>query len=216
MLMGALGEQNRPVILNRPFKSVAELGYSFRDQPWKTLDLFTSDSGDSGLLDLFTVGVSNELVSGEANLQQAPQEVIEAILSGVQTKEDDSPTSGDILSESEVEKIAKVFVDLQSSRSISNRSGVVDWAASLQNVFANNANQRIKTRRESVVRALSDNFNSGCWNLLIDVVAQSGKIAPDGDLNDFIVGAERRVWVHLSIDRFTGEVISNISEVYYE
>ena len=57
---------------------MAELGYSFRDQPWKTLDLFTSDSGDSGLLDLFTVGVSNELVSGEANLQQAPQEVIEA------------------------------------------------------------------------------------------------------------------------------------------
>src|SRR5262249_26252680 len=33
----------RPVFLNRPFRSVAELGYVFRDLPWKTLDFFSQN-----------------------------------------------------------------------------------------------------------------------------------------------------------------------------
>ena len=31
----------RPIMLNRPFRNVAELGYAFRDLPWKTLDFFS-------------------------------------------------------------------------------------------------------------------------------------------------------------------------------
>src|SRR5205807_5547006 len=45
----------RPIILNRPFQNVAELGYVFRDLPWKTLDFFTEKSADAGLLDIFTI-----------------------------------------------------------------------------------------------------------------------------------------------------------------
>jgi len=44
-----------PIILNRPFRNVAELGYAFRDLPWKTLDFFTDKSADAGLLDVFTI-----------------------------------------------------------------------------------------------------------------------------------------------------------------
>jgi hypothetical protein len=44
-----------PVILNRPFQSIAELGHVFRDQPWKTLDLTGSTSADHALLDWFTL-----------------------------------------------------------------------------------------------------------------------------------------------------------------
>ena len=42
-------------MLNRPFRNVAELGYVFRDLPWKTLDFFTDKSADAGLLDVFTI-----------------------------------------------------------------------------------------------------------------------------------------------------------------
>src|SRR5205823_14381219 len=44
-----------PIMLNRPFRNVAELGYAFRDLPWKTLDFFTDKSADAGLLDIFTI-----------------------------------------------------------------------------------------------------------------------------------------------------------------
>ena len=42
-----------PIMLNRPFRNVAELGYAFRDLPWKTVDFFTDKSADAGLLDIF-------------------------------------------------------------------------------------------------------------------------------------------------------------------
>src|SRR5205823_5558740 len=45
----------RPIMLNRPFQNVGELGYAFRDLPWKTLDFFTDKSADAGLLDIFTI-----------------------------------------------------------------------------------------------------------------------------------------------------------------
>src|SRR5262249_16074051 len=44
-----------PIMLNRPFRNVAELGYAFRDLPWKTLDFFSDKSADAGLLDIFFV-----------------------------------------------------------------------------------------------------------------------------------------------------------------
>src|SRR6266536_3574869 len=44
----------RPVIMNRPFRSVGEMGYAFRDQPFRTLSFSSANSPDAGLLDLFT------------------------------------------------------------------------------------------------------------------------------------------------------------------
>ncbi len=46
---------DQPVVLNRPFNSVAEMGYAFRDDPWHSLDFFSAASADSGLLDLFSL-----------------------------------------------------------------------------------------------------------------------------------------------------------------
>ena len=49
------GDAWRPVMMNRPFRSVGEMGYAFRDQPFKTLSFSSTNSPDAGLLDLFTV-----------------------------------------------------------------------------------------------------------------------------------------------------------------
>lgn len=77
--------QSRPLLLHRPFRSVAELGYVFRDLPWKNLDFFTPESGDAGLLDLFCVNEvddPNGLVAGKVNLNTRQTPVLTAILAG--------------------------------------------------------------------------------------------------------------------------------------
>jgi hypothetical protein len=53
---------------------------------------------------------------------------------------------------------------------------------------------------------------------MIDVIAQSGRYKPNATSlkNDFIVEGEQRYWVHVAIDRFTGQVISKQIEVVNE
>ena len=72
-------------------------------------------------------------------------------------------------------------------------------------------------RRESIVRALSDGGQCSTWNVMIDLVAQSGRLFPGaGSLADFGVEGQKHYWVHLAIDRFTGQVIDAKWEAGYE
>jgi hypothetical protein len=47
------------------------------------------------------------------------------------------------------------------------------------------------------------------WNLLIDVVAQTGHSKPNASSlqNDFVVEGEKRYWLHIAIDRFDGTIV---------
>ena len=52
---------------------------------------------------------------------------------------------------------------------------------------------------------------------MIDVIAQSGRYKPgETDLTKFIVEGEQRYWVHVAIDRFTGQVVDKQIEVINE
>ncbi len=52
---------------------------------------------------------------------------------------------------------------------------------------------------------------------MLDVVAQSGRFPATGaSFNDFSVQGEQRYWVHLAIDRLTGEVLDKQVEVVKE
>ena len=44
---------------------------------------------------------------------------------------------------------------------------------------------------------------------MMDVIAQPGRYKPNAASvqNDFIVEGEQRYWVHVAIDRFTGQVL---------
>jgi len=75
-------------------------------------------------------------------------------------------------------------------------------------------NQTVKARRGVVPRAISSVSQTRVWNLLIDVVAQSGRYPPgETDPKKFIVEGEQHYWVHVAIDRFTGQVIDRQVEV---
>jgi len=83
---------------------------------------------------------------------------------------------------------------------------------------ASNDNQSVKARREVVARAVSSVSQTRVWNVLIDVVTQSGHYKPNANhlQNDFVVEGEQHYWVHVAIDRFTGRVIDKTIETVNE
>lgn len=66
----------------------------------------------------------------------------------------------------------------------------------------------IQRFRESPIRALAAAGTTRVWNLMIDVIAQTGRFPSSAsNLANFNVEGERRYWVHVAIDRYTGKVL---------
>ncbi len=206
---------DRPIILNRPFNHVAELGYVSRDYPWKTLDFFTSASADAGLLDLFTVNQNTDPVqSGRVNLNGRDPTIFTALLKNTQT---------DAIARTSVGNPTKIAANLLAytaptgtTRFTSKEQIANQFVAGLAaDSFSNKDEQSIKARREAIVRALSDVGQTRTWNLMIDIVAQAGRYTQNAkSLEEFTVEGERRFWLHVAIDRFTGEIIDQQLEPY--
>ena len=76
--------QSRPLILNRPFRSVGEMSYAFRGGLWKQINFFTPESGDAALLDAFCVNEppADAVVAGKVNLNTRQPSVLKAVLAG--------------------------------------------------------------------------------------------------------------------------------------
>jgi hypothetical protein len=228
-----------PIVLNRPLQSVAEVGYAFRDLPWKTLDFFSDKSADAGLLDVFCVndgapvldGNGNiigmavpTMVAGKVNLsgQQAP--VLQAILAGAILDEVNSTTVNKIgAGATDAPVLAANIVNATSTTAMQNKSELLTRAGlpmTILPVPLSGAahDQRVKSRREVVARAVSSVSQTRAWNLLIDVLAQSGRYKPNAQSlqNDFVVEGEQHYWVHVAIDRFTGQVLDKQIEVVNE
>ncbi len=218
---------SRPVVLNRLFRSVAEMGYAFRDEPWKHLDFFTAESADAALLDVFCLNESPAPahpsqstdpvpIAGGLNLNTQQTAVLGAVLAGV-IKADEADST---LSSSEAEALARNLAAMTKASPLLNRSELVmRWisASNIKSCFGTAADAVIKRRREAAIRALSDVGNVRTWNLLIDIIAQSGRYPKSPkSLNDFVVEGERRYWLHVAIDRYTGKVVSQFLEPVYE
>ena len=218
----------RPIILNRPFLNVGELGYAFRDEPWKEVDFFTSSTGDGGLLDFFCINettTATPMVAGTVNLNTRQAPVLQAILAGAtrdETGTAHSPNTTPILG-TEAATIANSIVAwTQSSASgqgpFQYRGDLLTKAAST--LVVNNANtwqQEIKMQREAALRALSDAGTTRTWTLLVDLVAQVGHYPPNAtSLKQFVVDGEKRYWLHLTLDRYTGQVVDRVLEPVYE
>jgi hypothetical protein len=204
---------DRPVVLNRPFISVAEMGYASRGMPWKSLDFFTSESADSALLDLFSIseGPTTAAVAGCIDPNSPHEKVLEAIFSGASKAEGISdPPTGSMTSS----LLAQSLRQTTSATPLLNRSDLVmRWIGDVNKIPANSQDTIIKQRREAPVRALAEVSNTRTWNLLIDLVAQAGKFSePD----NFVVQGEVRYWIHVALDRYTGRIVDQYIEPVLE
>ena len=262
---------SRPVVLNRPFQSVAELGYVFRDTPWRSLDFFTPQSGDNALLDVFTAYgpdpwsyasskattpaatnpantatsfVSEKgLVAGRVDLNTAQAPVLAALIQGTLINTPvTNPTPPQMIDASSnvAATVANALVSwTHNQRNVDqgplrNRAELVGkWvssngyyagfsygdvnnpAAQLTNMLMPLGSEAaiIKQQRECIVRALADVGTTRTWNLLIDVVAQTGRLTSNASgLKDFVINGEKHQWVSVAIDRVTGKIIKMQAE----
>jgi len=235
----AASKDYHPIILNRPLRNVAELGYAFRDLPWKTLDFFTDKSADAGLLDVFCINDGAQVldalnnvvgmavpatVAGQVNLNSTQPADIQSALAGAILDELDATntvpktgtgfTAAPVLAANIV--TATTTTPLQNRSELLTRSGLPLAILPLPTGGAHN--QSVKTRREVVPRAIASLSQARTWNLLIDVIAQSGRYPPNATSlsNGFVVNGEQHYWVHVAIDRFTGQVIDKQIEVVKE
>jgi hypothetical protein len=234
-----------PIVLNRPFRNVAELGYAFRDLPWKSLDFLTDKSADAGLLDVFTIndglgiwdangnfaamGAVPTMVAGEVNLNTRQAAVLQTALAGGIWDELDvtNTVSKTGITTTAAPVMASNIVAATSTTPLRNRSELLTSSNLPLTILplpsGGTHNQSVKTRREVVERAISSVSQTRTWDLMIDVIAQSGRFPPTvtanpnaADLPKFIVEGEQRYWVHVAIDRFTGQVIDKQIEVVNE
>lgn len=204
----------RPVILHRPFRSVAELGYVFRDTPWKTLSFFDETSGDGALLDLFSVVDEPVVTAGRVSLNTRQKPVFEALLKGTAQLDDGTSPISDpsaLTSGYHDYAFASGLPTAQTPRSVAS---LADFISSSK--FPSGLSIH-KPQREAAVRALASTTQTRTWNLLIDIIAQSGKF-PGASLSaeNFIVEGEKRYWLSIAIDRYTGKIIDEQWEAVYE
>lgn len=196
----------RPIVLNRPFRNVGEMGYAFRDDPWRTLDFASRESADAGLLDLFSV-TDTDIRAGVVNLNQAPVEVLQALISGSLQNQADST----LLSDASAQALSQALFDRLRVRPITSVGELPDVLSEIGSGLGVQAYEV-----ETLARSLADVHSDRVLNLMVDVIAQSGRLLPSANsLADFRVNGQRRLWVHLAIDRLTGQVIERHTEAVY-
>jgi hypothetical protein len=210
---------SRPIVLNRPFRAVAEMGYAFRDTPGRSLDFSSASSGDAALLDFFCINQvpATGLTSGRISANSRNVKAIESLLLGAQA----DPATQLPLANNRAGDAAAALVALTTGAGgpLLNRA---ELATRFMGAFpVSGTNERIKRQREVFVRALADATETRTWNLLVDLIAQTGKIVPNPQLSgaallaNFNVESERHIWVHLSIDRMTGRILNlNVEPVH--
>ncbi len=212
----------RPVFLNRPFRSVGELGYVDRDLPWKTLDFFTKESGDAGLLDLFSVSDA-DVVAGTIDVNTRNAQALAEVLGGAAVNP--SHVGGDVLAAPLAPALAGTLaaslVAATTAAPLRSRAELVTAALDAGTgetalATAGYTAQTSKIQREAAIRALSESGNARTWNLLIDIIAQSGRypstLGPGASFDNFLPDGEKRYWLHVAIDRYTGKVVDRFLE----
>ena len=229
----SLGVPLNYVLLNRRFENVGEFGYAYNPAsdplvtPSRTLDFASATSKDRAILDFFTyneatprAGIVNlntrnvpvlaSIIKG-ALLNDAgaeappialfsqpnPQDALTAAQAIVQETTNISAGHGPALTRADIARLAKVAAD------------------SLPTVLG--INPPSDERKQTIARALSDTGQARTWNLMIDVIAQTGHYGPNAQtLTDFIPEGEKRYWLHIALDRDNGTVLGTQLEEVIE
>ncbi len=215
---GSLGDTTRrPLILQRPYRNVAELGYVFRDTPWQTLNFWNNRSADGALLDLFSVSDEPAVSAARVTLATRQKPVLQALLSGMSQEYDGTlPLSATQVSSLATALNAQAYNTGEVAATVP--ANAADLAPFMSSTGVNGAGlSNIKYRREAAVRAFAGATQTRTWNLLLDIVAQAGRFSSTGvSPEDFVVEGESRTWVSTAIDRYTGKVIEQATEQVHE
>lgn len=222
---------------NGPLRNVAEMGYAFLSTSTgadKTVNFtsFTGANYDPRILDLFTYnkGASPWTSpptgrAGLVNLNTQNEGVIAAIVRGAWrtatapsasgTAWDSTITGGTGVAATNAASVANAIVTETKRLPALGRQDIARICAATG--VGSGIGAATDEAKEAVARSLSEICTTRTWGLFIDVIAQSGHCKPNtSNLADFAVDGEKRYWLHVAIDRFSGDVIDQQLEAVLE
>lgn len=209
-------------MLNRPFRNVGEFGYALRPEKSpvpQTVDFDTAASADAAILDLFTYNTA-PVRAGIVNLNTSNPGPLAALIKGTITAEPTGSPAGITASTNAVASPTPnpLFGIIGNStigtfvQPALGRKDIARLTAAAGSPLGSSDEQK-----ETIARALADLTQTRTWGLFIDLVAQTGRYPTTASsLSDFVVQGEKRYWLHIAIDRFTGEVVDQQLEAVQE
>jgi hypothetical protein len=211
-------------LLNRRFENVGEFGYAYSPASSlgaKTLDFASATSRARAMLDFFTYNTASQR-AGIVNLNTRNGPVLASIIRGAWLHDpggEVQPPSPSYLVSPDVALAAgQAIVQETTSTGLEhgpalNRADVARLATAANVGTSNEA-------KEVVARALAEAGQTRTWNLMIDVIAQTGKYALGttnlSDPTKFIVQGEKRYWLHIALNRDDGTVLGTQLEEVVE
>jgi hypothetical protein len=218
----SLGVPPNYVLLNRRFENVGEFGYAYNPASTlasKTLDFASATSPDRGLLDFFTYNEASPR-AGMVNLNTRNGTVLASIINGALLHDlgtENTPT--ELVTQVDALTAGQAIVrETTSNGPALTRADVARLAAAAVAAVPNLAAS--DEAKQTIARTLAEAGQTRTWNLMIDVIAQTGNYAPGTpDLTDpakFIVQGEKRYWLHIALDRDNGTVLGTQLEEVVE
>lgn len=196
-----------PIVLNRPLRNPGELGYAYKNTS-TTLDFYTSSSADASVLDLFTISPSN-MRAGVINLNTRNTVALAAMIAG--TIRNEGSTA--VVTTTNGRNAALDIVAATEGIPALGRHELGRLTAAVRSSATGTGEEA----RELIGRSLAEVTQARTWNLMIDLIAQPGRYPPNAtSLSQFVVEGEKRYWLHIAIDRYTGEVIDQQLEAVCE
>ena len=204
------------VLLNRRFENVGEFGYAYNSASTttsKTLDFASSTSHDRALLDFFTYNTASRR-AGIVNLNTRNGPVLASLIRGALLNDpgaENIPAAAALVVPQDALAAGQAIVQATtaSGGAAVNRADVARLAAAAAAAVPALAGSDEK--KQTIARTLAEVGQARTWNLMIDVIAQTGKYVPGTtDLTDptkFIVQGEKRYWLHIALDRDDGTVL---------
>jgi len=218
--------------LNRRFENVGEFGYAYNTLSTlvsKTLDFGSATSNDRALLDFFTYNTAGSR-EGIVNLNTRNGPVLASIIRGAWIRDPGYeipppvpalPTT--LVNQNNALDAAQAIVRETTNTALGhglvlNRGDVARLAEKAVAAVPNLAGS--DEAKQTIARALAEMGQARTWNLMIDVIAQTGNYTPGTpDLTDpskFIVQGEKRYWLHIALDRDDGTVLGTQLEEVFE
>jgi Putative Ig domain len=213
------------VLLNRRFENVGEFGYAYNPAstlPSKTLDFASAASKDRAILDFFTYNEASPR-AGIVNLNTRNGPVLASMIRGAwlrdQLAENPPPDQTYVVSQNDALAAGQAIVQATTAAggAAVSRADIARLAAAAVAAVPNLAAS--DEAKQTIARALADTGQARTWNLMIDVIAQTGKYKPNApDLmgSNFVVQGEKRYWLHVALDRDNGTVLGTQLEEVVE
>ena len=212
------------VLLNRRFENVGEFGYAYnpasttgRARPWISR-LRQVMTGRCSISLLITRQADR---AGIVNLNTRNGPVLASIIRGacymIPAPRICRQTRPYLVSQADALAAGQAIVQETTSTTAGRgpaltRADVARLAAAAAAAVPRFSQPRSEAK-QTIARALAEVGQARTWNLMIDVIAQTGNYAPGTpDLTDptkFIVQGEKRYWLHIALDRDDGTVLGH-------